>query len=167
MGCDIHAYIEYRHDAENYWRSFGGRINPGRDYSMFQRIAGVRGVADPVAAPRGLPENLGYAAQDDRRIYISESEGEGTCTMEQATRYVQECGCEFITDKESNKPIWVTHPDWHSHSWLTADEWELAMELSAVDNVFPPQVSYHGVLGAMRSMEACGAHVRIVFWFDN
>lgn len=44
MGCDIHAYVEYKKaDNNGDWISFGGRINPGRNYSLFGRMAeGVR-----------------------------------------------------------------------------------------------------------------------------
>jgi hypothetical protein len=53
MGADIHMYVEYRNkkqakDLETqgrdpYWYSFGDCFNPGRNYTMFAILAGVRG----------------------------------------------------------------------------------------------------------------------------
>lgn len=59
MGCDIHMMIEYspykRSDGEPSWSSFGGDFNPGRDYTMFGYLAGVRGDGPPVVDLRGMP----------------------------------------------------------------------------------------------------------------
>lgn len=41
MGCDIHCYVEFQ-DYREHWNSFGGRVNPGRDYDTFKKLAGVR-----------------------------------------------------------------------------------------------------------------------------
>jgi hypothetical protein len=42
MGCDIHAYVESKKPDSKTWWGFGGRINPGRNYRMFGKLAGVR-----------------------------------------------------------------------------------------------------------------------------
>lgn len=68
MGCDIHVYVESRPDPATAWTPFGGRINPGRDYRLFNLIAGVRADEDspaPLFTLRGLPEGLSYYAQED------------------------------------------------------------------------------------------------------
>ena len=53
MGADIHMFIEYRNKEQakrlekegrkSYWWSFGDHLNPGRNYTMFAILAGVRG----------------------------------------------------------------------------------------------------------------------------
>lgn len=77
MGCDIHCYIEYRYreDSGDGWRSFGGRINPGRSYEIFAALAGVRGPqwANGIK-PRGVPNDMGYAANDDWWVHILDSQ---------------------------------------------------------------------------------------------
>lgn len=157
MGCDIHCYIEYRHPTDDRWRDFGGRIKPGRNYKIFSRMAGVRGqLSDAVVAPRGFPNNAAYASCDDYWLYISESINENTCTKEQAKRYIS-YGCKYRDDKRR----WVSHPDWHTHSWLTSKEFEQAIK----SDFDAPE--YTAILAAMRSFESGGYESRLVFWFDN
>ena len=81
MGCDIHLYIEYKSKKTEFdgynpgWQSYGNRINPGRNYAMFALMADVRNYGDnklPVLVKRrGMPDDAGYTATDDSRIYIS------------------------------------------------------------------------------------------------
>ncbi len=64
MGCDIHMVMEYRavpgaEDRTPWWRAFGGVCNPGRDYVLFNRLAGVRGPEGGALIPaRGLPDSF-------------------------------------------------------------------------------------------------------------
>jgi hypothetical protein len=124
MGCDIHCYIEYKranHEGWNNWSSFGGRINPGRDYTMFRLLAGVRSYDNIEVKPKGLPENCGYSVNNDNYLYITESVGENYATAERAKYYVEKCGCKYRMGAEGT-PTWVSQPDWHSHSWMTTKE---------------------------------------------
>jgi hypothetical protein len=50
-------------------------------------------------------------------------------------------------------------PDYHTHSWLTADEFQQAMQRAEAEH---PE--YLAVLAAMRAL---GPESRIVFCFDN
>ena len=133
MGCDIHLYIEYKSKKTEFdgydsgWQSFGGRINPGRNYAMFGLMANVRNCYSDGKLPvlverRGMPEDASYTATDDNRIYISDVPSSRYVSMETAKSWVNS-GSKFINDKEGN-PIWVTDPDAHSHSWLTTSEFE-------------------------------------------
>ena len=135
MGCDIHCYIEYKKKHHEGWSDFGGRINPGRNYWMFGMMAGVRLNVTPVVAPRGLPEDVSYSSGSDSRIYISEVESEGCCNAENAARWVADGSSTYVSNHEG-KPTWVTHPDWHSHSWLNANELELAIASYLVKSGF-------------------------------
>lgn len=136
MGCDIHCYIEYRDrdvsDREDKsWSSFGGRINPGRNYLMFSLMAGVRG-GDGIFEVRGLPEGLGYYSNDDNYLYIT-ADKECNCgecksvSVENAARWVESGSSEYKNNREG-KPTWVSHPDWHSHSWLSLVEFRQVLE---------------------------------------
>lgn len=128
MGCDIHAYIEYRPKGENRWSDFGGRINPGRNYLMFEAMAGVRGEeSKAIVPPRGQPKDLAWASEWDAFLQISEDgKGDHECTLESAKRWHG----EIINDSDG-KPEKTPHPDWHSHSWLSAAELG-----SAIDNAY-------------------------------
>jgi hypothetical protein len=126
MGADIHCYIEYRKrndSGEKRWLSFGGRLNPGRNYGVFAVLAGIRSDKSiPVPfPPRGLPEDTGFKAVDDYYLFIDETGFENSVTSETAKQYVENCGCHYKNNHDG-KPTWVSHPDWHSHSWLTTEE---------------------------------------------
>lgn len=134
MGCDIHLYIEYKSKKVEFdgfkdsWHSFGQRINPGRNYAMFGLMANVRnydGELPVIVNRRGMPDNSGYYASNDNRIYISEEkyDGEYTVPMKLAKTWVESGSSKFINNQEG-EPKWVTNPDAHSHSWLNTSEFE-------------------------------------------
>lgn len=64
MGCDIHPYLEYYH-TEEFTKSpssvcthcFAYKIDIGRNYTLFNALAGVRGMGDCPVDPRGMPDN--------------------------------------------------------------------------------------------------------------
>lgn len=205
MGCDIHAYIEHAADDRRigdgslWWQDFGGRINPGRDYDLFGHLAGVRcnGVT-PVAPVRGYPEDAALAADEDNfvRIHYGEEDlaEEGECTPETATKWHNSYGAPYKPHEEGTPPKFIQSPDWHTHSWVTPDEFELAIQRAETDHrvelaamkeryvqeglPIPEYLTdplpdrsvssrYYAVLAAMRALEGPGRHVRLVFWFDN
>jgi hypothetical protein len=61
MGCDIHCFTEVRiNGAWHLW----DQPDPGRHYSMFALMAGVRNYGNeikPIAEPRGLPADVSAA----------------------------------------------------------------------------------------------------------
>lgn len=155
MGCDIHCYIEYRNPKNPRWCDFGGRINPGRDYRIFEKLAGVRGSDEPEIHPRGFPTDCAGSASDDYWLFITDTEGPCYCTRQRAEQYVSG-GCVWRNEEKQ----WVSHPDWHNHSWLTPDEFEKVLTGFT-------SLEYTAILAAMRSFETQGYESRIVFWFDN
>ena len=202
MGCDIHLYIEYK-SKDGYdpaWQGFGGNINPGRNYAMFALMADVRNYGDdklPVLVKRrGMPDDAGYTATDDIRIYISDVPSSRYVSTETAKSWVKSGSSKFINDKEGN-PMWVTDPDAHSHSWLTTSEFESILnkylELQSVwhkkrveehnkmvkeENIQPDswayappssndEPEYQVVLTILKRFEELGYDARVVFWFDN
>ena len=168
MGCDIHCYLEYRaqKDETAHWKNFGGRINPGRNYAMFGFLAGVRFEGPPVAEPRGVPEDCGYQSEAANRLFITDrdTDEEGFCTKEQAEQFVK-YGAKYLPSDQDRR--FVTHPDWHTHSWVTPDEWEKAIHATLALEPEYPLVEYEAVLAALRSFESQGYDARVVFWFDN
>lgn len=205
MGCDIHLYIEYKSKKTEFdgykhkWQSFGGRINPGRNYAMFALMAGVRNYGNelPVLIERrGMPDDAGYYAKDDNQLYISDTPEEGYVTAERAKRWVEQGSSKYINGQDG-KPIWVTNPDCHSHSWLTTSEFESILnkyfeletgwhkvrvdehnEYVKKENIQPDswaydppsmndEPKYQVVLASLNRFEELGYDARIVFWFDN
>lgn len=167
MGCDIHMYIEYADKDKKRWRSFGKRINPGRNYAMFGILAGVRMETEFSYEPSGLPDNLGWESRSDNELYICEDGSEGCATMESAERWVESGSSLFIKNLKGEN-TWVTNPDWHSHSCLTADEYKKALEFYATEYGSKyPEPEYYVVLACLEKFNELGFESRIVFWFDN
>lgn len=165
MGCDIHLFVEYRQKENGArWQSFGKEFHLDRDYSMFGRMARVRRETEVGFAPRGLPVDVAYAVEHVNLCYIhdGEKEEDNYVTSAKAAEWVQS-GCSKYVDRYNNgKNTYVTHPDWHSHSWLTLEEFEQCIECSKY------KVSdYRAVATAMRSLESDGYQTRVVFFFDN
>ena len=158
MGCDIHCFVEYRernHHPDDSWMWFGGRINPGRKYEVFGRLAGVRWNVPDALEPRGLPSDIAFPAREHAFLFIidKETENESYVSRELAEQWIASGLCKKYGDH------WITHPDWHSYSWVTPDEWEKATAGGGRE--------YAALLAAMRSLESSGCEVRVVFWFDN
>lgn len=169
MGCDIHCYIEHARrpsaDGRVFWSAFGGRINPGRDYRMFGVLAGVRSDDQPMFALRGLPEKHSLTVLWDNQYYVSDNGAEDreTVTREKAESWVASGHSEWTDDAKRA----VTNPDWHSHSWLTLDEWKAALAAGGDPEWGPPAIEYHAITAVMQTFADAGEQTRIVFWFDN
>lgn len=173
MGCDIHLYLEYSKKEKvitpekTRWDYFGGRINPGRNYLMFGIMSrGVR--TEPIfsIARKELPDDCGYASQDDSRIFISETPNNNYVTMEKALQW-EKRGCKLIPGA-NGKIAWVEHPDWHSHSWLNTAEFKKVMDFYNKETKGQRlELEYEVILAVMKKFEKLGFNARIVFWFDN
>ena len=172
MGCDVHMYVEHNGPARagskwgDKWSGWP-RINPGRDYRMFGLLAGVRTGEAPVFPLRGLPEDKENMAADtvgDAFLYIADNmdDVEGFCTKAEAERYVK-YGSYYLGDDKKR----VSHPDWHSHGWLTASEF--GQVLQKYEELYGPTYDpeYDALYASLQALEARGRTTRIVFWFDN
>ena len=174
MGCDIHLYIEYsrketREDGKKYWTNFGNCFGH-RDYHLFGILARDVRIDNPNGFPvKGLPGGgLGFVTENDSLIYISEDgEGDNETTLERAQAWNRDFHCKIINNR-AGEPQLVENPDWHSHSWLTLQEYEKALNIYWTDpETFNIHPEYKAILGAMKSLDEQGYDVRAVFWFDN
>lgn len=168
MGCDIHAYVEYaaKDRTEPYWITVGGRINPGRDYDLFAKLANVRnygGDTKPVMEPRGLPERTSLTVLWDNQLYVAEDgHGDEYCTRENAERWVASGSSVWLRDDHSA----VSQPDWHSHSWCTTDEFRSVLDAPR-EHGWGIGPAWFAVLAMLDELDRRDQLTRLVFWFDN
>lgn len=180
MGCDIHAWIEYRDNTdpeylkEAYpwaapdfvpaWQTFA-QVHLGRNYEAFTTLAGVRGPENlAVVPPRGIPDNVSFDVTQEWYVNISDEGADrdeyNTVSVETASKWHESYDCKYLLNRAGN-PIMVESPDWHTPSWLTADEIERAIK--DVDYV----TLYKATVATMRALEADKYEARLVFWFDS
>jgi hypothetical protein len=185
MGCDIHMFVEYANkqrlkeqreeNKSEWWNCFGGRLNPCRNYTMFGLLSkGVRSNFEEGFEPKGKlsRDNMSWEANDHAMYYISETEEEGSVTIETALRY-QKYGAKLYKNQDGEY-TWVDNPDWHSHSWLSVEEYEKALDIykknidDYSDEIVGIPLEWRTILTLMKELEDGGENeVRIVFWFDN
>ncbi len=65
MGCDIHLHIEVK--AHGKWEHYTHPRIP-RNYTLFGKMAGVRGDEPPISPPKGLPVDCNAATKLDYDI---------------------------------------------------------------------------------------------------
>jgi hypothetical protein len=62
MSCDIHVHVEIK--VNGTWHHYNHpRVE--QSYSLFSKMAGVRGKLEPIAPPRGLPADLSFTTKFD------------------------------------------------------------------------------------------------------
>lgn len=190
MGADIHMYVEYRNKKQakereakgekQYWTAYGDRVNPGRNYTMFAILAGVRGQYLESFEPKGKlsKDEMSWTTANDAYMHIypkthEDKEWEGFVTLEKATGW-SKYGNNIVYDKNGT-PTHVAHPDWHSHTWMSVKELEKAYKIYAKkaskewgEKITKPHVEWMALLASMKALEGGGENeVRVVFWFDN
>lgn len=197
MGCDIHLFVETsrkpKDDEKPWWRGFGGRMNPGRDYGMFAILAGVRNYHDhPVLIPpRGVPSDIGWQAQDEWWLRVMEDDSndgdeERTCSLMNAEAWVKSGfsipryeRADYLDNKtgEHGKLTHVSDPDAHTASWMTGEEFRHAVQRRVDAYPIIPEdekthfngidAEYKAICSALETFEKEGRDTRVVFWFDN
>ncbi|APR79279.1 Hypothetical protein A7982_04626 [Minicystis rosea] len=180
MGCDIHLFVEHGVDAGPFCALADGAFLLPRDYALFAALAGVRAAASfvPLHSPRGLPADV--SQEVSARYFIPVWEDERALAWEVGEHYTPAQAAALVASGASHwlpegvtTPFlqsthgYISHPDWHAASWLTARELRLALDhasypLERASDEF--QVLFHYV-EAMASRK--GPSTRIVFWFDN
>jgi len=150
---DWHLYIK---DAVVSCEDWDGRLDPLNGLMMAC-------LANPDdGTPRAMLLDELLTRHESRQADQEYTGRVGTCTHAEAERWHAR-GRPYVM--RDGKPVMVEHPDWHTPSWLTADEWEAALKLAGVGP--KAEAEYHAILAAMRALEAAGNAARVVFWFDN
>lgn len=159
MGCDIHAYLEHKEFGGSWWAFSYGKICLFRNYEAFSLMAGVRSSygKEVLFNPKGLPDDVCWTVSYEDSLFVSNEEGDGRCSKEEAASWVDQGWSEFREDGR------VSHPDWHSHSWLSKDEFDAVLKKLGQR----ADVGYQSILVLMEFLESKGHETRLVFWFDN
>jgi hypothetical protein len=162
MGCDIHAYTEYKRAGGGSWQSLGRASMLDRNYKAFGQLAGVRSVGSPIFPVRGLPSELAWNSNSDWWLFITPDGdiSEGYASPEKAASWVAS-GCSTYQQDRHGKDSFVSNPDWHTPSWLSGEEWRRAIDGLEFGH------EYRAVGAALSSLESEGFETRVVFWFDN
>lgn len=191
MGCDIHAYVEevweYNERDSKAYKSashIASFHHMNRYYGLFACMAGVRNYWDlyPVVAPRGLPNDPGisYRVRKESNFRVNDERNNAGCddyvSRADAERWTESGWSKWYDDRQDE----VTHPDWHTYSWLTTDEFAKAIEQFEAllnneheeDNIpggiTQAPADYRGCLALMREIDKQeNSTARLVFWFDN
>lgn len=175
MGCDIHAHLEYyeTHGDETRTLCYASDICLGRNYVLFNLLAGVRGIGGPVFPVRGMPQTPKLSFQTSEKYY---------------------------TDTNENNEH-ISNPYWHTPSYLFKNELIEVRRKYLIDMIEYESTSYKGskrkqalnllknssgvelmkhvfpsieyvplntTIAAMIAIENSGNHQsRFVFWFDS
>lgn len=174
MGCDIHAFIEYRSKSnEGYgegvtpsWFSFGKEFHLSRDYSVFAHLAGVRmgnENIEPIAPDRGLPFDTTWEVNERYWYKVQEEEPDEDSELHVVEKSrAEEWANSGVVYRDDTKQE-IADPDAHSMSWCTRDELERAMVNAGGTNS-----DWLAFSASMLALENKGINeVRMVFWFDN
>ena len=174
MGCDIHFYIEYTFSKKDttLWWSFGGSINPGRNYAMFSVMAGVRGYDnDAIIPPKGIPDKIAYQTADDYYYMVipddsdlSDYRNENYVTASDAEKWLK-----YGSRWKDEKKTYISSLDYHSASWFTLEEYVAAIKeykKRYKKDGYDIGTEYYAILAAMKELNKT-QNVRLVFWFDN
>lgn len=80
MGCDITAHVEIKVNGEWYhWNH--PKID--RWYDLFARMAGVRGDAEPISLPRGVPDDASFTTKLHRQHDEGDAHSDSWLTAEE------------------------------------------------------------------------------------
>lgn len=135
MGCDIHPHIEYFDVNDPGWiNCFAQNVDIGRNYTLFNALAGVRGMGDCVVDPRGLPDPQDLSIEVFSDFYcrivdvIPEKQSPwgysrfdcGLITKEEATRYINQYN--NIKEIKHKGECYIPCPDYHTPSHLFLNE---------------------------------------------
>lgn len=167
MGCNSHTYIEYRRKGcvNNGWNSLLQQKVDSRNYALYAKMANVRNYCEisPIAPRRGFPEDAGYDTKRDYYLQINDElaakKYDGYVSSEQASKWISK-SISFFPPDGSNC---ISHPDWHSASWLTGEEFCSAVRETASDDIY-----WMAIAAMVESVNKTdGFECRVVFWFDN
>lgn len=179
MGCDIHMYLEYadKEDQreERYWNSFSeGELNLYRNYGAFGYLTNGHVRADVNMKfgvdPKGLPKGkMSYNVTEETRYYVTDEkrEWEKSVSRSEAMTLLERHPYVRTYSDNSGKLTQIDNPDYHSHSWLSLNEFEMIFKAMCKDKEMHINIEYKAILSLMKFLDKEGMDTRLVFWFDS
>lgn len=140
MGCDIHAHWEVL--VDNEWVHYS-KVDIDRDYSLFEKMAGVRGdVNEAIALPRGLPNDVTKSTALDVKYWNGDAHSESWLSSKEMV--------ELITWWEDQYKNWAIKREVVTEAigYLYGNDWDSFYQYR---DSYPEWVQ----------------DFRLVFWFDN
>lgn len=192
MGTDIHAFVEHCHaqggepfsDPDRIYSFNAGEFRISQDYDLFNALGDGRNYSLDEAArdqpalfsPRGLPQHISeevanryYHFVDNRGFTITTWPALPTVTRQEAEQWVAENRAQYGKSLRSTREIRrVSHPYWHSASWLTLQE--IYQSLDSYNIQFDQlPLEFQIVVDIMKQFEQelGQGKTRLVFWFDS
>jgi hypothetical protein len=130
MGCDIHAHLEYYETQVAsdtiHTSCHASDISMGRNYAMFNLLAGVRGVNGPVFTLRGVPTKPTMSYQVYDKYYLKVLDMYNPSMSYPSTRYISSTEAENLVasglTKYNENKQYVVNPNWHTPGFLYKKE---------------------------------------------
>ena len=176
MGCDIHVFIEFRHqnghwqadkhhtlEIDDGWEHVNQVSATGRCYELFGHLASVRGPGS--REPLGIPEDLSPILRKAVERMGSDGHSHSYLSLEDFEKEVKRCDWYDFEDMDSNAFYNYTEYSWNGEDgkpkmpqdYVAMINYckKVKTEMELVDEI---------ILGeGARSNAEC----RIVFFFDN
>lgn len=108
MGCDIHLHVEIKVGGK--WEHWGAP-DPGRRYSLFALMAGVRGDEAPVVPPRGVPKDTNPLTRRDFEEWGADAHTPSWLTWDE----MREVGKRFNEAWPAERLISIEHDILHCY----------------------------------------------------
>ncbi len=164
MGCDIHAYVDYKN---NYGRHVHF-CNPyiSRNYELFTLLAGVRGPKESaVVSPRGVPDHLNDWIVEGYVLWIGDKNAPGEVTREVADQLLSGT---YPSSTSREATYWnensITNPYIHTPSWLYLHE----LQEVQLRMVHTRSIELSAIIAMMKALnDGNPERSRFIFWFDN
>jgi len=162
LGCDTHFVVESKRYNE-WWAQLEKPWTP-RHYGFFGAMSdGVRGFNG--FPPKGLPHDMTHSTFQHTHLRVADfgEVDDGSVTQKEAMSFY---GVEFV--QRYNRQ-WITHPDLHSHTYLSTLEFEACINKTEIEHkkYGLNLVEYRAILSYMQTLELTGMESRVIVWFDN
>jgi hypothetical protein len=167
MSTELYFQVELQNPRNRRWWHFA-RLRLSDDYTLYALLAGVRGEDGPVpqeqwGEPRGLPQDCAESTLAEDALTIDDQAAAldfpDACRQEDADRWVREGAARFLRHSSA-----VTHPDFHSGSWLSRAELRSVRDAYAAYDA-PDLAHIDAVIAMLDTLANQGIESRVVFWF--
>ena len=175
MGCDIHGYMETKHDySDKPWWNKELEIPDDRDYDFFGILANVRNYANakPISEPKGTPFDVSDEVKEEIQRWNSDGHSHSYVTLKEFDDYDWESESldgristiRKSTGEELGKASYTYEQDLSKEELDKLDVELKHLNRKAKDLLSPKWKAY---IELMRTYSSNPENVRIVFWFDN